>query len=55
MILSPPDMKKGKLNSAVLASIGPVKTGDSEAPVVLAIPVMPAAAERSSGATTAMV
>ncbi len=55
MILRPPDKKKGTFISAVLASRGPVKTGDNDAPVVLAMPVMPAAAERSSGATTAIV
>ncbi len=55
MILIPPDKKKGTLSNAALASKGPVKTGDNDAPVVLAIPVMPAAAERSSGATTAIV
>ena len=55
MILSPPDKKKGKFISAALASKGPVTTDESEAPVVRAMPVIPAAADRSSGATTAMV
>ena len=55
MILRPPEIKKGKLNKAALASSGPAMTGDKDAPVVRAMPVMPAAAERSSGLTTAIV
>ena len=55
MILRPPDKKKGRLSSAALASKGPVMTGERDAPVVRAMPVMPAAADRSSGATTAIV
>ena len=55
MILRLPEMKKGTLNKAALASSGPAMTGDRDAPVVSAIPVMPAAAERSSGLTTAIV
>ena len=48
-------MKKGKLSSAGLPRRGPVTTGATEDPVVRAIPVIPAAEERSSGLTTAMV
>src|SRR4030042_5944543 len=55
MILRPPAMTKGKLSRAELARRGPVTTGAIEAPVVRATPVIPAAAERLSGSTTAMV
>jgi len=54
-ILRLPEIMKGAFNKRVFASKGPVKMGDSEAPVVRAMPVIPAAAERSSGLTTAMV
>jgi len=54
MILRPPEMKKGKLRRAEFASRGPVTTGERDEPVVRAMPVIPAAAERSSGSTTAM-
>jgi len=47
--------EKGTLNKAALASNGPAITGERDAPVVRAMPVMPAAAERSSGLTTAIV
>lgn len=43
------------LNSDAWASNGPAMTGDREAPVVRAMPVIPEAADRSSGLTTAMV
>ena len=45
----------GKPRKAGLDMNTPVITGESEAPMVRATPVIPEAAERSSGATTAMV
>ncbi len=48
-------MKKGRLASAGTAKSGPAARGAMDDPMVRAMPVTPAAAERSSGATTAMV
>src|ERR1700722_12168265 len=48
-------MKNGKLIREGLANRSPAKTGASAAPVVRATPVMPAAEDRSSGRTMAMV
>src|SRR3989442_4433097 len=50
-----PAMKKGTLMSVGRASMNPAKTAAMAAPVVRATPVMPAAADRSSGRTTAMM
>ena len=50
-----PARKNGILVNALFARRGPVNKGESDAPIVLATPVTPAAAERSSGATTAIV
>ena len=55
MIFNPPETKNGTLCHAAWANRGPVKIGAREAPVVLATPVIPAAAERSSGRTMAIV
>ena len=55
MILSPPAIRNGAPINAGLPSRNPVNTGASDAPVVRATDVIPEAAERSSGATTAMV
>ena len=55
MIFNPPERTKGMLMSAEFASNGPAMIGERDDPVVRAIPVIPAAAERSSGSTTAMV
>lgn len=55
MILRPPERKNGMFNSVGVARRGPDNTGESDAPVVLAMPVKPAAAERSSGLMMAIV
>src|SRR6267143_463269 len=55
MIFSVPAMKKGRLISEGRANIHPANMGASAAPVVRATPVIPAAADRSSGPTMAMV
>lgn len=54
MILSPPDKKNGAVSSDALNN-APVSAGDHAAPIERAIVVMPDAAERSSGSTTAIV
>src|SRR4030066_1400158 len=48
-------MKNGILNSAGDERKNPLKTGDNEDPTERAMLVIPAAAERSSGLTTAIV
>src|ERR1700687_2276022 len=48
-------MKKGTLISAGCANRKPTNKGLIAAPMVLATPVIPAAADRSSGLTTAIV
>ena len=53
--MRPPEIKNGIFNRAGVASMGAESAGESDAPVVLAIPVTPAAAERSSGLMTAIV
>ena len=55
MIFNPPHKKNGALNSAGLAKKMPVNAGERDAPTERAIEVTPEAAERSSGATTAIV
>src|SRR6266850_1159938 len=55
MIFTPPPIKNGHPIIRALASIGPASTGAIAAPNVRATPVTPAAAERSSGRTTAIV
>ena len=55
MIFNPPHKKNGALNRVGVAKKIPVKTGERDAPTERAIEVMPDAAERSSGATTAIV
>src|SRR5512139_1688860 len=55
MIFRPPEIKKGTLSREAFPRRGPATMGDREDPVVRAMPVIPAAAERSSGLTTAMV
>src|SRR5207247_1954224 len=46
--------KNGRLISAGLANMKPTNNGLIDAPIVRATPAIPAAAERSSGVTTAM-
>ena len=53
-IFSAPASMNGRPISAGRASIHPANSGAIAAPVVRATPVIPAAAERSSGPTTAM-
>src|SRR5205807_10208237 len=53
-IFNVPAMKKGRLTSDGRANIHPANTGAMAAPVVRATPVIPAAADRSSGRTTAI-
>ena len=48
-------MKNGTLIDAGWANKIPAKTGANAAPVVLDMPAMPAAADRSCGGTTAIV
>src|SRR5712692_1758704 len=48
-------MKNGRLISEGLANRSPAKTGAMAAPVVRATPVIPAAEDRSSARTMAMV
>ncbi len=48
-------MKNGKLINKGCANINPTNTGATEAPTVRATPVTPAAADRSSGRTIAIV
>jgi len=48
-------MKKGRLINAGLANMKPTNRGLIAAPIVRATLVMPAAADRSSGLTTAMM
>src|SRR5258706_11797604 len=48
-------MKKGRLISEGLANRSPANTGARAAPVVRATPVMPAAEDRSSARTIAIV
>ena len=55
MIFRPPERKKGIFNRADVASSGPERTGESDVPVVLAMPVIPADAARSSGLMIAIV
>ncbi len=55
MTFSPPERKNGIFIRDGIASKGPESTGESDAPVVLAMPVRPAAAERSSGLMIAIV
>src|SRR6266404_4990765 len=55
MILSVPAMKNGVLIRDGRANINPTNNGLMAAPVVRATPVIPAAADRSSALTTAMV
>src|SRR3990172_7174780 len=55
MIFNAPEKMNGNPRKAGLDRNAPVRIGDREAPMVRATPVTPAAAERSSGATTAMV
>ena len=47
-------MTNGAPANAALAISGAENTGEIAAPVVRAIPVTPAAADRSSGSTTAI-
>jgi len=53
--LQPSRDKKGQPQPGRLDRNNPLKTGLNEAPTVRATPSRPAAAERSSGATTAIV
>ena len=55
MIFSPPEIKNGALNKTGMLNSSPVNAGESEAPTERAIAVTPDAADRSSGATTAIV
>ena len=55
MILSVPAIKKGALISVGCENKKPTNKGLIAAPMVLATPVIPAAADRSSGLTTAIV
>ena len=55
MIFSVPAMKNGALIRDGRANINPTNSGLIAAPVVRATPVIPAAADRSSALTTAMV
>ena len=55
MIFSVPAMKNGTLTHEGRANINPANKGLIAAPIVRATPVIPAAAERSSGRTTAIV
>src|SRR5437762_2610944 len=55
MTFTPPPIKNGHPISFALASIGPASTGAIAAPNVRATPVTPAAADLSSGRTTAIV
>jgi hypothetical protein len=55
MTFRPPAKKKGALKRRGLARNTPLRVGDKEAPTERAIVVTPEAAERSSGATTAIV
>jgi len=54
MILSVPARKNGRLISLGRANMRPTRRGLSAAPMVRATPVMPPAAARSAGDTTAM-
>ena len=55
MILSPPARKSGALNKNGMLKKKPVSMGEMAAPTERAMAVTPEAADRSSGATTAMV
>lgn len=55
MIFKPPARKKGTLNSDGMLKSRPVNAGESDDPRDRAMPVTPEAADRSSGATTAIV
>ncbi len=55
MIFSVPAIKNGALIREGRANMNPTNNGLTAAPVVRATPVMPAAADRSSALTTAMV
>ena len=55
MIFNPPDKKNGALNSTGMLKSSPVSAGEMDAPTERAMAVTPDAAERSSGATTAIV
>ena len=50
-----PPMTNGAPTNAVPRYIGPAISGDSATPRLRAMPVTPAAADRSSGSTTAIV
>ena len=52
MIFKPPPKKKGRLIMPALRN-KPASKGEQAVPIVRAIPVTPAAAERSEGSTTA--
>src|SRR5262245_37684112 len=54
-IFNAPATKNGALNQIPFRTSGPAKSGATEAPSVRATPVTPAAAERSSGRTIAIV
>ena len=54
-ILNPPVRKNGALNKTGMLKKNPVNAGEREAPTERAMAVTPEAAERSSGATTAIV
>ncbi len=55
MIFNPPLKKNGALIKAGMLKRIPVREGEMAAPTERAMAVTPAAAERSSGKTTAMV
>ena len=55
MIFKLPLKIKGKLSNAETLKNNPVNIGDTDAPTERAMAVIPEAADRSSGSTTAIV